>query len=77
MIQKTGPSVLSLHGYERCLCSAFEQTLLALGEDPKNILYRHLEETFKIRRWEIPNRIDTIEKILDQIFGSGSTSITP
>lgn len=69
------PSVLSIQGYNRHFCNAFEQTLSSLGENPKKAIYRHLEETFQIRRWEIPGKIDIIEKFFDQIFGAGAVSL--
>jgi hypothetical protein len=61
--------VLSIQGYDRRVCCAFEKTLCTLGEDSKNAIYQYLDDAFQISTWEVSAKIDIVEKTLDDIFG--------
>ena len=65
--------VLSIQGYDRRVCYAFEKTLSTLGEDSKTAIYQYLDDAFQISTWEISAKIDIVEETLDDIFGSGAT----
>ena len=65
--------MLSIQGYNRRVCYAFEKTLSTLGEDSKITIYQYLDDAFQISTWEISAKIDIVEKTLDDIFGSGAT----
>jgi len=58
--------------FEKILLEAVDEGLSTLGESPKQAVYFHLEKSFKIRKREIPYRIDDFAHSLDKIFGQGA-----
>jgi hypothetical protein len=58
--------------FNRVLLKAIDETLSCLGESSKTVLYHHLETTFKIKKKEIPNKIDDFSKALESLFGLGA-----
>ncbi len=58
--------------FEKILLEAVDEGLSSLGESPKQAVYFHLEKGFKIRKHEIPYRINDFAHSLDKIFGQGA-----
>ena len=58
--------------FEQILFEAIDETLSNLGESVKTSIYFHLEETFNIKRREIPLRINDFSNALERIFGIGA-----
>jgi hypothetical protein len=54
---------------------AIDEALLSLGENVKTSIYFHLDDLFKIKKQEIPFRIDDFSRALAQIFGLGAQSL--
>ena len=45
--------------FEKLLVEAIDESFSSLGESPKQAIPFHLENTFKIKKQNIPNRIDS------------------
>ncbi len=58
--------------FDQILLEAIDEALLSLGEGVKTTIYFHLEDLFKIKRQEIPHRIDDFSNALERIFGLGA-----
>lgn len=58
--------------FNKLVLEAVDEGLSSLGDSPKQAIYFYLEKTFKIKRSEIPNRIEEFSNALEQIFGHGS-----
>jgi hypothetical protein len=58
--------------FNKILLAAIDEALSSLGESVKTSIYFHLEETFNIKRWEIPLRINDFSNALEKIFGIGA-----
>jgi len=59
-------------GFEECLSEAVEEELSTLGETVKQIIYFHLQTTFKIAKEEIPQRIEDFADAIERILGEGA-----
>lgn len=58
--------------FQRTILDAIEEGLATLGESPKQAILFHLENTFKLRREEIPKNLTEFRKALEKIFGPGA-----
>jgi len=58
--------------FEKILGEAIDESLSSLGESPKQSILFHLENTFEIKKQEIPNKIDSFDIALKKIFGVGA-----
>lgn len=58
--------------FEELLLEAIDEGLSFLGESPKEAIYFHLEKTFKIKRQDIPYRIEGFTKAIERMFGTGA-----
>jgi len=58
--------------FNRLLLEAIDETLSCLGENSKTATYIRLETTFKIKKKEIPNKIDDFSGALESLFGLGA-----
>lgn len=58
--------------FEQILLEAIDEALSSLGESVKKSIYFHVENSFNIKRQEIPQKIDAFSKALEQIFGPGA-----
>jgi hypothetical protein len=58
--------------FEELLAEAIDEGLSLLGESSKQMVYFHLEETFKMSRKEIPYRIEEFIDAIEKIFGIGA-----
>ncbi len=54
------------------LLEAIDEALSTLGESIKKSVYFHLEETYRINRSEIPDKIAEFSDALEKMFGLGS-----
>ena len=61
--------------FEQILLEAIDEALSSLGEGVKTSIYFHLNGLFKIKKQEIPSRIDDFSRVLAQIFGLGAQSL--
>jgi hypothetical protein len=60
------------HGFENLLLEAVDEGLSSLGDSPKQAIYFYLEKTFKIKKPDIPNKIEEFANALEKIFGHGA-----
>ena len=58
--------------FDKLLLEAIDESLSSLGEAVKNSIYAHLQNDFKIKRDEIPDRICEFSDIIHKIFGLGA-----
>jgi hypothetical protein len=58
--------------FNRLVLDAVDAGLSSLGDSPKQAIYFYLEKTFKIKRSEIPKKIEEFATALEQIFGHGA-----
>jgi hypothetical protein len=58
--------------FEELLAEAIDEGLSLLGESSKQVVYFHLEETYKMSRKEIPYRIEEFIDAIEEIFGIGA-----
>lgn len=58
--------------FNKLLLEAIDETLSCLGESSRTVTYHHLENTFKIKKKEIPNKIDDFSRALESLFGLGA-----
>ena len=61
--------------FEKLLLEAVDNSLSCLGDSAKISVYFHLEETFKIKKQDIPNNIEAFVNALETIFGRGAKLI--
>jgi len=57
--------------FEELLREAVDEGLSLLGESAKQVVYFHLEKTFKMNRLDIPYRIEEFIDAINRIFGTG------
>ena len=67
--------VISTEGFNRLIAKAFDESLSALGTSSKEAVYKYLEETFGLKKWEISYRTEVVEKVIEKIFGAGATPL--
>ena len=65
----------ALDEFNLIMLEAVDEALSFLGESAKRAIYYHLEEKFKIRREEIPIKIDDFVEAIEEIFGMGAKII--
>ena len=81
MLELKGRDILVNIDYHLCdefnliMLEAVDEALSFLGESAKRAIYYHLEEKFKIRREEIPIKIDDFAEAIEEIFGMGAKII--
>ena len=56
----------------RALLDAVDYGLLALGEIVRATIYNRIEESYQVRREEIPEKLDTFHKALQELLGGGA-----
>lgn len=60
---------------DRILLEAVDESLSSLGESSKQSIYFHLDNSFNIKKQEIPNKVEAFEDALEKIFGLGASFI--
>jgi hypothetical protein len=58
--------------FEDLLLEAIDEGLSLLGESSKQVVYFHLEKTFKMNRQDIPYKIEDFNDAIESIFGTGA-----
>lgn len=58
--------------FDRFLLEAVDEGLSSIGESSKQAIYFYLEKTFKIKRDEIPYKIEDFVGAIEKIFGLGA-----
>jgi hypothetical protein len=66
---------LSPKNFQKTLLTAVEEGLSTLGDSPKQALLFHIENSFKIKREEIPTNLTEFIKALEKILGPGAPYI--
>jgi hypothetical protein len=66
---------LSPRNFQKTLLTAVEEGLSTLGDSSKQAILFHLENSFKIKREEIPTNLTEFKKALEKIFGPGAPYI--
>ena len=61
--------------FDQILLEAVDEALLSLGESVKTSIYFHVDDLFKIKKQEVPFRIDDFSWALARIFGLGAQSL--
>ncbi len=59
-------------GFKRLLSEAVDEGLSSLGGSSKQAVYFYLERTFKIKKRDIPNKIEEFTNAIEKIFGHGA-----
>ncbi len=54
------------------LLAAVDYGLLALGEVVRATIYTRIEERYQVKREEIPEKLDTFHKALQELLGGGA-----
>jgi hypothetical protein len=60
------------NSFEKLLLEAIDEALLSLGDSARLAIYFHLEDKFKIRKDEIPQRLEDFTDGIEKIFGLGA-----
>jgi len=58
--------------FKKVLIAAVDNGLLTLGESPRSAIYFHLERNLKLKKEEIPEKVEKFLEGLENIFGPGS-----
>ncbi|MCW4025707.1 MAG: hypothetical protein NWF01_11860 [Candidatus Bathyarchaeota archaeon] len=58
--------------FNEILLSSIDEALAALGEDIKTSIYFHLEDTYHIKKEQIPDNLEQLSDALEKIFGIGA-----
>lgn len=58
--------------FEEVLLEAIDEGLFLLGESAKQVVYFYLEKNYKIRKQDIPYRIEDFTEAIEDIFGVGA-----
>jgi hypothetical protein len=58
--------------FDKFLAEAIDETLLTLGTPVLNAFYFHLENDFRIRKNDIPNKIEDFSYVIHKMFGLGA-----
>jgi hypothetical protein len=62
----------SNRSYQELVLDAVDETFSALGKTAKQVIYFHLEKTFKICKQEIPCKIEKFTEAIEEIIGPGA-----
>ncbi len=60
---------------EQLLIEAVDEALSSFGSSSKEAIFYHLEESFKVKKEEIPSKTQPFMDALEKIFGPGTTFI--
>ncbi len=58
--------------FRKLLLESVDEGLSSLGHSSKHAIYFHLENSFNVKRVDIPYKIDEFTKAVEQIFGEGA-----
>ena len=63
---------MSKKDFDKLLLQAVDEGLSSIGESSKQAIYFHLEKGFKIKKHEIPYKIEDFAGAIEKIFGLGA-----
>ena len=63
------------NSFETTIIEAVDEGFSPFGHSSKQAIYFHLENTFKIKKQEIPYKIEEFADAIEQIFGAGAKLI--
>ncbi|MEM4703677.1 MAG: hypothetical protein QXJ02_01210 [Candidatus Bathyarchaeia archaeon] len=58
--------------FEKMILQAIDEGLSTLGDSSKEAIYFYLDKNFKLKKEQIPNKIEDFEVALKNIFGAGA-----
>jgi hypothetical protein len=61
--------------FNEILLASIDEALSSLGENVATAIYFNIEQTFNIKRLEIPQRIKAFSDALEKIFGLGAKTL--
>lgn len=61
------------NNFSKLLLAAVDESLSSLGDSPKQAILFHLEESFKIKKENIPANLTEFANALEKIFGPGAS----
>jgi hypothetical protein len=64
---------LSKRKFEKLLLVAVDEGLSSLGESSRQAIYSYLDKNFRIKRQEIPRKIEAFAGAIENIFGQGAS----
>lgn len=62
-------------GFDELFLEAVDEAIASLGDSCKQAIYFNLEETFKIKKHEIPFKVEEFVNAIEAIFGLGAKLI--
>jgi hypothetical protein len=65
----------SENSFETAILDAVDESFAPFGRFGKQVIYLHLENTFKIKKQAIPYKIQEFSDAIEQIFGTGAKLI--
>ena len=57
---------------EETLLQAVDEALLVPGEIVRTAIYERIERSYQVRREDIPEKVETFHKALEELLGSGA-----
>lgn len=63
---------MSKQEFDEILLEAVDEVLSSLGQSSKQAIYFHLENSFHIKKQEIPDKIDAFASAIEEVFGLGA-----
>jgi hypothetical protein len=64
---------MAVTDFEKLLLEAVDEGLASLGESSKQAIYFHLEQSFNIKKQEIPINIEAFVLAVEKLFGIGAS----
>jgi hypothetical protein len=61
--------------FDQILLESIDEALLSLGEGVKVSIFYHLQDLFRVRKEEIPQKIEFFSDALEKIFGIGARQL--
>ena len=58
--------------HRQILLKAIDESLSSLGDSARQAVYYHLENSFNLRKVEIPEKIEIFSNAIEDIFGDGA-----
>ena len=64
---------MSKRKFEKLLLVAVDEGLSSLGESSRQAVYSYLDKNFRIKKQEIPKKIEAFAGAIENIFGQGAS----
>lgn len=58
--------------FRKAILEATDEGLMILGESVGRTVYYHIERNHRVKREEIPDRLEAFHEALESIFGAGA-----